>query len=88
MNSVIEVIIYFVAVLGIFLTYMSIKSYDEVYGNVNEYRVDNSDMKRIDLVIKIKNYEEEEIEELVETIKYGKFNNLLDIVDNIKIEKD
>lgn len=84
MNGIIELIIYFVAILGIILTYISLKNSDELC------EIDStSDLgtKKVDVIIKIKNYDEEEIKTLVDIIKYGKFDNLSNVVDNIKIEK-
>lgn len=86
MNSIIEIVIYFIAVLGIFLTYMSLKNYDELYIRNNYSDNFDSNIKRIEIIIKTNNYTENELEEVIKTIKYGRFDNLSNIVDNIKVE--
>lgn len=87
MNSIIEIVIYVVAILGIFFTYISLQSYDELNNRSSEYNICNSDIKKIEIIVKTINYDESEIEEIMRVIKYGKFDNLSNIVDNIKIEK-
>lgn len=87
MNSIIELVIYFIAILGIFFTYLSLKDYDELNNRSSEYNICNSNIKKIEIVVKTINYDENEIEEIMRVIKNGKFDNLSNIVDNIKIEK-
>lgn len=87
MNSIIEIVIYIVAILGIFFTYISLKDYDELYSRNSEYNICSSNVKKVEVIVKTINYSESEIEELMRVIKNAKFDNLSNIVDNIKIEK-
>lgn len=87
MNSIIEIVIYIVAILGIIFTYISLKSYEELYSIGSDNDSCRLDFKKVEVVIKTINYNEDEIEELMRVIKNGKFDNLSNIVDNIKIEK-
>lgn len=87
MNSIIEIVIYIVAILGIIFTYISLKNNDELYSIGVEEKNCRLDVKKVEIIVKTINYDEYEIEDLMEVIKYGKFDNLSNIVDNIKIEK-
>lgn len=87
MNSIIEIVIYIVAILGIIFTYISLKSNDELYSIGSENDSCRLDVKKVEVIVKTINYSEDEIEELMKVIKNGKFDNLSNIVDNIKIEK-
>lgn len=83
MENLIEFIIYFVAIFGIFLTYISLKNYDELE-EINEGHSMN--IKKVEIVIKTRNCTIEEQEEVLNMIKNGKYDNIMNFVDEIKVE--
>lgn len=83
MENLIEMIIYFVAIFGIFLTYISLKNYDELE-KIDEGQGMN--IKKVEIVIKTRNCTLEEQEEVLDMIKNGKYDNIMNFVDEIKLE--
>ena len=57
MSSIIEIIIYIIAIIGIFLTYISFKDNEEICGV--DY-VENQGVKKVEIVIKTFNFNEED----------------------------
>ena len=67
-------------------TYISLKSCDEIYYS-KEHNIYTSNLKKVEIVIKTINYSDEEINDIVKTIKEGNFDNLSELVDSVKLEK-
>lgn len=86
MNTCLEIIIFVIAAMGIFLTYISLKNCDEIYYS-KEHNICTPNLKKVEIVIKTINYSDEEINGIVNTLKGGNFDNLSELVDSIKLEK-
>lgn len=91
MENLLEICIYLLAVFGIIITSISFYEMFDLKKYINNsYRIFSNnkfkDKKKIDVIIKIKGLNEEEIKELVEDIKDGS-TILKEISNNIIIEK-
>lgn len=91
MVNLLEICIYLLAVFGIIITSISFYEMFDLKKYINNsYRIFSNnkfkDNKKIDVIIKIKGLNEEEIKDLVEDIKDGS-TILKEISNNIIIEK-
>ncbi len=90
MNGIIETLIYLLAIMGIIFTSMS---FFEVFSNryTQNYKIfskNNMKNKKVEVIINLKNIDEEEEEEIVDVLINGEYNNLEDVVDAVKVQKE
>ncbi|MEG0872883.1 MAG: hypothetical protein RSE00_02970 [Clostridia bacterium] len=91
MESIIETIIYLLAILGIILTSISffdIFTYTNLANKSYTILGKNSMKKgRVEIVINISELSQLDEEVLLKKIQKGEFENLIDIVDSIHVQK-
>ena len=90
MNGIIETLIYLLAIMGIIFTSMS---FFEVFSNryTQNYKIfskNNMKNKKVEVIINLKNIDEKEEEEIVDVLINGEYNNLEDVVDAVKVQKE
>ena len=90
MNGIIETLIYLLAIMGIIFTSMS---FFEVFSNryTQNYKIfskNNMKNKKVEVIINLKNIDEEEEEEIVDVLINGEYNNLEDVVDAVRVQKE
>ena len=90
MNGIIETLIYLLAIMGIIFTSMS---FFEVFSNryAETYKIFSKNPmknKKVEVIINLKNIDETEEEEIVNRLVNGEYNNLEDIVDAVKVQKE
>lgn len=87
MELIVQTIIYLVAVFGIMMTTMvfinSNNNSEEKYGVCHEYNKDN----KVEIIIKIDIDDDKQKEEILNKIKNGKYDNIYEIADLVKIVK-
>lgn len=90
MQSLIETLIYLLAIMGIIFTSVSfIEIFN--YRNYSTYRIFSKNgmkNKRVEIVINIENMDEEEEDDIIEMLLKGEYTNLEDVVDSVRIEKE
>lgn len=91
MNTFVETLIYLFAIMGIILTTMSffdMFNYKDLANNSYKLFGKNSmKPKRVDIVITIQGYNEEESEQLVDKILDGNYDRIEDIVSTVDVIK-
>ncbi|MNI42105.1 hypothetical protein D3C73_963820 [compost metagenome] len=88
MEILIETIIYLLAIFGIILVFTS--SYEMIrYTNIlkNTYSLFNRKAKRVEIIVRVYDLDEEEKNNLIEKIKNGDYEKIEEIVDDVKIEE-
>ena len=90
MDGIIETLIYLLAIMGIIFTSMS---FFEVFSNryTQNYKIfskNNMKNKKVEVIINLKNIDEKEEEEIVDVLINGEYNNLEDVVDAVKVQKE
>lgn len=90
MQSLIETLIYLLAIMGIIFTSMSfIEIFN--YRNYSSYRLFSKGReknKKIEIIINMENIDEEEENEIIDILLKGDYTDLEDVVDCVIIEKD
>lgn len=91
MQTFIDIIIYFIAIMGILITTISFFDRYTYSDNLiyckKIYTKKNSDDKFIEIIVNTKNLSNIESEKLLKAIKKGEYTNIEDLVDSIKINK-
>lgn len=90
MQSLIETLIYLLAIMGIIFTSMS---FIEIcnYKNYSCYNVFNKGRdknKKVEIIINLKNMDEEEENKVVDRILKGEYKDIKEFVDCVRVEKD
>lgn len=81
----IDILIYMLASLGLIFTMVSII---ESYNNYIPYYIQNFKRNEFnEITIKIKDFKYRDIDELIEIIENGDFNNIYEIAEEVKIIK-
>ncbi len=88
MANIIETLIYLLAIMGIILTSVS---FFEVFNlrNYSSYKIyekKSMNKKRVEIVINIENMNQEEEDEVIDTLLNGEYTNLKDVVDCVRVE--
>lgn len=90
MHSLLETLIYLLAIMGIIFTTMSlfeIFNYKNICQNSYRFLKKNSMKdKRVEIVINVENLTQEEEEEILDILLTGDYTDINDIADSIKIE--
>lgn len=91
MHELIEIVIYLLAIMGIIVTTMSVF---EVFSNRNlvmkNYYIfgkENNKEKYVQLILKTEGLEEEEIDSIIDKLKYANYEFLDEIVDKLEVEE-
>lgn len=91
MHELIEIVIYLLAIMGIIVTTMSVF---EVFSNRNlvmkNYYIfgkENNKEKYVQLILRTEGLEEEEIDSIVDKLKYANYEFLDEIVDKLEVEE-
>ena len=81
----IDILIYMLASLGLIFTMVSII---ESYNNYIPYYIQNFKRNEFnEITIKIRDFKYRDIDELIEIIENGDFNNIYEIAEQVKIIK-
>lgn len=81
----IDILIYMLASLGLIFTMVSII---ESYNNYIPYYIQNFKRNEFnEITIKIRDFKYRDIDELIEIIENGDFNNIYEIAEEVKIIK-
>lgn len=90
MQSLIETLIYLLGIFGIIFTSISfIEIFN--YRNYNSYKIFNKNYmknKRVEIVVNISGMDEEDEEDLINMLLKGEYDDLENIVDCIRVEKE
>lgn len=90
MVTLIETFIYLLAIMGLIFTSISFIEMCN-YKNYNCYKIFNKNRekdKRIEVVINMENIDEEEENDILDKLLNGEYNNLEEVVDCVRVEKD
>lgn len=86
MNFV-DILIYILASTGLVFTIVSIVQMYS-YRNSDKFNIDNlNEQGNIKIIIKITNLEKEKIDDILEKIKTGNYDNIYEIADEVKINR-
>lgn len=89
MASLIETLIYLLAIMGIIftsITFIEIFNYDN-YSSYNLFCKKENNEKKVELLINMQNLTEEEEDELLDVLLKGDYTDLEKIVDTVRVEK-
>ncbi len=90
MCNIIETLIYLLAIMGIIFTTMSffeVFSY-KYFSTYKIFSKNSMKNKKVEIIINIKNIEEDEEDEIIDILMNGKYTNLEDVVDAVKVQKE
>lgn len=90
MASLIETLIYLLAIMGIIFTSITfIEIFN--YSNYSSYSLfskkTKDDEKRVEILVNMKNLTEEEEDELLDILLTGDYTDLEKVVDTVRVEK-
>lgn len=88
MQTLIETIIYLLAVLGIIL--VSTSFYEMLrYSNIlkSTYSLFSRQNKKVEVTVKLFNVEEDEKKEIIDKIENGKYDNIKEVADSVNVEE-
>ena len=89
MASLIETLIYLLAIMGIIftsITFIEIFNYNN-YSSYNLFCKKENNEKKVELLINTQNLTEEEEDELLDVLLTGDYTDLEKIVDMVRVEK-
>lgn len=88
--QIIDIIIYILAIIGIFFTMFTIiENYSYKMDNLNyNLKLDSVNKnKKVELIIKLRGINKKEEETIVKKIEKGDYEDIKKIVDNVKVKK-
>lgn len=90
MASLIETLIYLLAIMGIIftsITFIEIFNYSN-YSSYNLFcKKTKDDEKRVEIIVNMKNLTEEEEDELLDILLTGDYTDLEKVVDTVRVNK-
>lgn len=90
MASLIETLIYLLAIMGIIftsITFIEIFNYSN-YSSYNLFcKRTKDDEKRVEILVNMKNLTEEEEDELLDILLTGDYTDLEKVVDTVRVDK-
>lgn len=90
MASLIETLIYLLAIMGIIftsITFIEIFNYSN-YSSYNLFcKKTKDDEKRVEILVNMKNLTEEEEDELLDILLTGDYTDLEKLVDTVRVDK-
>lgn len=90
MASLIETLIYLLAIMGIIftsITFIEIFNYSN-YSSYNLFcKKTKDDEKRVEVLVNMKNLTEEEEDELLDILLTGDYTDLEKVVDTVRVDK-
>lgn len=90
MASLIETLIYLLAIIGIIftsITFIEIFNYSN-YSSYNLFcKKTKDDEKRVEILVNMKNLTEEEEDELLDILLTGDYTDLEKVVDTVRVDK-
>ncbi len=90
MASLIETLIYLLAIMGIIftsITFIEIFNYSN-YSSYNLFcKKTKDDEKRVEILVNMKNLTEEEEDELLDILLTGDYTDLEKVVDTVRVDK-
>lgn len=90
MSSLIETLIYLLAIMGIIftsITFIEIFNYSN-YSSYNLFcKKNKDDEKRVEILVNMKNLTEEEEDELLDILLTGDYTDLEKVVDAVRVDK-
>ena len=90
MASLIETLIYLLAIMGIIftsITFIEIFNYSN-YSSYNLFcKKTKDDEKRMEIIVNMKNLTEEEEDELLDILLTGDYTDLEKVVDTVRVDK-
>ncbi len=90
MASLIETLIYLLAIMGIIftsITFIEIFNYSN-YSSYNLFcKKTKDDEKRVEIIVNMKNLTEEEEDELLDILLTGDYTDLEKVVDTVRVDK-
>lgn len=89
MESLVETIIYLIAILGIIFTSMSVFTMftDRNIITYKVFKKRKAKQKSIEVILKFNEIDDEEQKNVIDMIKNGNYNNIQEVIDVLKIEQ-
>lgn len=90
MSSLIETLIYLLAIMGIIftsITFIEIFNYSNYFSYNLFCKRTKDDEKRVEILVNMKNLTEEEEDELLDILLTGDYTDLEKVVDVVRVDK-